>query len=741
MENQPTTYWALFESGLIKQIEIPRIQRDYAQGRADSSVRRIRGDFVDILCVAVGGGESINLDFVYGEVRDGVLSPLDGQQRLTTLFLLHWYVAAKAGVLDPSAPWTRFSYAVRPSARAFCERLAASQLPEDDEPLSTWIADQPWYRYSWRHDPTVQGILVMLDALQNRLRGMDWQAAWTRLSGEGPPAITFHVLPIEGMGLGPDIYIKMNSRGKPLTPFENFKARFEQMLESSCPERKDEFAKQIDGVWADVFWKYRRGDFIVDDAIMRYFDLVTEIQAWRSGVSVSKGEIAAELYGRKNSRVADHVDFLIRAFDTWCDLDIGAFFAGLVAKEGHIQDPSVPLDTAPVPLFGSEEVDLFKRCFSGRGAFNLQDVLLFHFVLVHRLEKTPDIQRRLRVLRNLIEASGNEIRRDRMPALLADVERLVIKGDLEGLSEFNTAQIAEERAKRALTQILPSVERAVFRLEDSDLLRGNLAAFELDPERIEAQAEAFLNSFCDPNLWGDLTGGLLTTGDYWRTLDVRFSRFGSGTQLSAWRELLRGRTRSNIEHTRRALGRLLDQISGSPDLRVQLRDLMDNFLEGRGEEERFDWRYYFVRYPIMRSGKSGIYCGFSQKSGFEMCMLDKRQMNSYYRDPYLSALLKESGVAASVEDPMFTGYEWEERWMELVASGTKIRCVDKGWALAPPKAAEARERFSGVVDRYPMADSSVLRVPQTKVDGVTVDTEDRVKLGASFLKALVEAGL
>jgi hypothetical protein len=40
---------------------------------------------------------------VYGDVRAGVLQPLDGQQRLTTLFLLHWYVASRADKLDPSA--------------------------------------------------------------------------------------------------------------------------------------------------------------------------------------------------------------------------------------------------------------------------------------------------------------------------------------------------------------------------------------------------------------------------------------------------------------------------------------------------------------------------------------------------------------------------------------------------------------------------------------------------------------
>ena len=38
-------------------------------------------------------GETIKLDFIYGATHSGVMTPLDGQQRLTTLWLLHWFVA------------------------------------------------------------------------------------------------------------------------------------------------------------------------------------------------------------------------------------------------------------------------------------------------------------------------------------------------------------------------------------------------------------------------------------------------------------------------------------------------------------------------------------------------------------------------------------------------------------------------------------------------------------------------
>ena len=74
----------------IEKIIIPIIQRDYAQGRRGFEVDRVRSRFLDSLYKALTE-TPITLDFVYGNIENGILTPLDGQQRLTTLFLLHWY--------------------------------------------------------------------------------------------------------------------------------------------------------------------------------------------------------------------------------------------------------------------------------------------------------------------------------------------------------------------------------------------------------------------------------------------------------------------------------------------------------------------------------------------------------------------------------------------------------------------------------------------------------------------------
>ena len=357
MRSYVTSYNGLFgrraqDTPVVERIEIPLIQRDYAQGRGGNAVERIRTSFLNVLHDAVTGGRPVNLDFVYGDVENGTLRPLDGQQRLTTLFLLHWYLAFRAENISQEQGWKHFSYATRATARLFCERLANCQPPATIDDVTTWIADQPWYLHTWRHDPSIQSMLVMLAAIHKRFGSDDCQAAWNRLIDAEAPAISFHLLPIAEMGLSEDLYIKMNSRGRPLTPFENFKARFEQILESSCPNRVHEFALKVDGVWADVLWPYRGSDFIFDDEFLRYVHFVTEVCDWHEG-QVTSGDItslAERLYGAGNQQAATHLDFLFRCLDTWVGADIASVFTGIFTLT---PTPADSYDTSKVVLFGS----------------------------------------------------------------------------------------------------------------------------------------------------------------------------------------------------------------------------------------------------------------------------------------------------------------------------------------------------------------------------------------------------
>ena len=753
----------------VERVEIPLFQRDYAQGRESDSVRRIRTDFLDVLRTAVVGDESetVGLDFVYGGVEEGTLRPLDGQQRLTTLFLLHWYLASRSGHPGEEHGWKQFSYATRLSARMFCESLVKHPLPDGVVP-SEWIKDQPWYLFLWRHDPTIQSMLVVLDAIDERFHDVDANAAWARLTDVESPAIWFLLLPLSGLGTDSsedmrpeDLYIKMNSRGKPLTEFENFKAHFEQTIQWSS--RSAEFARNVDTRWSDLLWRLRGDDNLIDDEFLRYLEFVTEICEWRDGRTDGAGQRLGPrtqaVFGNANPKREAHLDFLFQALDVWegnsevCD----SFFGD--AGEAHT-------DEARVPLFfrksgdSEEPRSLFEACCRSYGetrgrtrSFSLGQSLVLYAVLLHLIEDTPEFPRRIRILRNLVEASVDELRPERMPKILDDVHRIIRDGAIEEVASLNQAQAEDETRKVAFLASNPEMRHAVFALEDHELLRGSICAFELDPAAFEARAATFRQLMSQPELWTDLLAALLAVGEYQRQrTNSRPFLFGTDSKRhdGAWRELLTGPRRDVLRQTRQVLAEFFDRITAAAPAAMSdaVEGITNEYLARCEAEERFDWRYYMVKYPSMREDGSNTY--FAERTdgteqatmGYSLCMLraGRSTLSSYYRDPYLLAIWRELDDPSVVEDKWFSGYESEPRRLPLTQSGTAIRCVPAGFELTPPEANFAELFAAACVEIGSDADNLV-KLSQAVVDGHRVDTVDRIQVGADIVRSLVAAGL
>lgn len=272
---QHTSFIRLFDQH--PKVCIPILQRDYAQGRATEA--EVRGAFLQALREALDKPINdpslpLDLDFVYGSVDStGSFAPLDGQQRLTTLLLLHWYLAARDKKLSEFIDWAmvgrvaRFTYAVRPTSREFFDALLIWQPDLDtDTKLSTQIADQSWFFLRWTADPTIQSALTMLDEIHSRFANA--AGLYVRLVDPDQPAVTFQLLELQHFGLSDDLYIKMNARGKPLTNFETFKARLvghasevvadiQLELHGRAVSVGEYISHRIDTAWADLLWHYR----------------------------------------------------------------------------------------------------------------------------------------------------------------------------------------------------------------------------------------------------------------------------------------------------------------------------------------------------------------------------------------------------------------------------------------------------------------------------------------------------
>lgn len=258
-------------------VEIPILQRDYAQGRLDlqtKGINRKGENFIRVLFNALREEKGLCMDIIYGsiETRDDdhpeekTFIPLDGQQRLTTLWLLHWYLSQWEERSEEIAPLLqRFTYATRSTARDFCQRLCSLRLTQDElaNPLE-YFSERMWFTSKYSYDPTIQAMLNMLNAIAKEQHKQP-------VSFDLLESLQFRSFDIGAYELTDELYIKMNRRGKQLESIENLKADFVGYLKKIGHDfsKPDSYDRKLDHEWADMAWGRRENE----DFDIRYLRL------------------------------------------------------------------------------------------------------------------------------------------------------------------------------------------------------------------------------------------------------------------------------------------------------------------------------------------------------------------------------------------------------------------------------------------------------------------------------------
>ena len=258
----------------LSKIQIPIIQRDYVQGQMEpyaNSINKTGKRFIEAIFESMQHNTQMDLDFIYGSrTADSIFVPLDGQQRLTTLFLLYWYFTYKCFSgnerMTKLEGLKRFSYETRVSSREFCRELCSREIElKQDKKLSDLIKNEGWCFAAFKRDPTVIAMLTMLDEIQ-RL-DQEYLALGHTITYDTLQLLRFSILPLEHFGLTEELYLKMNARGKSLSVFEIFKADIEKTAqnegweqksskkEDTISDRMERFSFKADRVWADLFWQ------------------------------------------------------------------------------------------------------------------------------------------------------------------------------------------------------------------------------------------------------------------------------------------------------------------------------------------------------------------------------------------------------------------------------------------------------------------------------------------------------
>ena len=604
----------------------------------------------------------------------------------------------------------------RYSARYFCIDLV-DYKPEFKTTISKEIVNQAWFPLDWENDPTISSMLVMLDAIDDKFK--DVTDLWDKLKGN---CVTFYFLPIKDMGLTDELYIKMNSRGKPLTLFEHFKAELEREIRSIDEQRANRIMGKIDRDWTDLLWEYRNSgsgssdDNIIDDEFLRYFKFICDVICYRQnesplGRSNDEFDLLQQYFSAKCPDAIKNIETMESFFDCWCNIpgyDSPTDFLKSFMANKH--------ESGKILVENRFNLNIFEDCLhacsdrTGRiRQFPLNRIVLLYAITTYlqNVDKVTedDFRRRIRIVNNLIRNSEDEISdrtdRNRMPAILAEAHAIILTGGIDESIEnnFNVSQLMEEKEKITFLEANPNMEDILFELEDHFLLNGQIGIIGLENLTYTSRFESLFKCSLDR-----INCALMAIGDYGQVERTKWRyQYGSTYQV-AWTALFHRSANSGFENTKKILISLL--ATNEEFSNETLKKISDDFLQECENNNVFPFRYYYIKYREYRPESFGKMRNNSAAENPYMFLVMQTRtqpsQNSYY--PYLKA----------ADDSHLSKDDMGQR---LIFGDEHIICNNSSYQ-------RRRNEDDSVVE--------TIIIPQNE-DGI--DTEDRITILKNYIKA------
>lgn len=504
-----------------KSVIIPKVQRDYAYGRQEEKVQDILDGMLTDIIEAVRDDFNNILDFVYGGTyvhksdKKAGLIPLDGQQRLTTLFLLHFY-ASLLGDEDGNPIGqedveilTKFRYETRQSATEFCTNLIRSIRPNlikvykpKNNNIKALIVDDALYLSTYDSDPTIMSMLNVLDKIEKKCAELGVLSLnpclWKRLMERRN--IEFYKLSLDNFGLTDDLFIKMNARGKKLTEFEIIKSDMIAAIKKVDEKLKDEFSKDLDTKWIDIVWDYtdktindkRQPLNITNDADTKYFMLfhnIFRVEYYRRNLGAS-GLNEQDI----NSIFKDTegITSVIAMLDTLYSIHKNEGFDALWYKYFYFSEDTVGDDDLIRLFWKQKHSSVFELALQGELSVP-EVVYLYSMYLLYKKGADEDSMKRcLRIIRNLMTANVRAVdaRTDKLPGFLVEVKYVIDHNGIDTYYDKDSGlNIGDNVHKLAFIQNVWNEEFAkqnylnsesyekLLRYENHQILQGSLSLF------------------------------------------------------------------------------------------------------------------------------------------------------------------------------------------------------------------------------------------------------------------------
>lgn len=623
------------------KISIPIIQRDYAQGRKDAAT--IRDKFLDEIFNRLNKEENLFLDFIYGSIEDDKFIPIDGQQRLTTLFLLHLYFAKKE---RKDCEYLKgFTYETRSSSREFCEKLVDAVIDFSKDEISADIKNYSWFMPFWENDPTVKSMLVMIDAIHDKFKNSNF---YDRLEN-----IKFSFLELKEFGLTDDLYIKMNARGKPISEFENFKAEFEKEL-------SQDIKAKLDNEWLNLFWGLKDSDkkgidlSSVDKRYMAFFEGVAlNFAIFKQGIK--------DVKETKNFKTLDFflnnketIEYIIKILDELYKVPNRELLKNFTDTSKDITyETRAKFFALSMFLinFGAQKL--------GGDFYKEYERIATNIARDFNIDSVLKLRQVFEFINEICETCKNE-----------DIFKLLEGFNDEQPKSFKTIEFYKWQEKKKL-KLMQSDTRWIDAINEAEkhcYLGSNLTFLidfaENDVEKFKEYYKKFDEIFKEDKENFLFQRALLAKGNY--LVGCGHGQYGEYFSFCNFNNNPRDKDDNwRSVFFNKEKGQILKELFED---KRNLEKIIDDF-------NIIDWRYYFIKYPQILK-----YCinFFIQKNGEMIRVLTKTVTRSYHVEYYTYALfimLKEKYPDLSDEK---LRYEWVKACTEIpyvLIGGNKIKFI------------------------------------------------------------------
>lgn len=696
-------------------IQIPIIQRDYAQGRKEKKVLEIRDTFLEAISERLLKDEKLHLDFVYGSIKNDCFIPLDGQQRLTTLFLLYLYFGKKEGKNIDFL--NQFNYETRASSREFCHKVVNNEMEFITDNLSHSIENSKWFLAFWKNDPTIKSMLVMLDSIHKKFKEDNF---FDRLDN-----ITFEFFELEKFGLDDDLYIKMNARGKPLTEFETFKAKFEQFLAKKDEKLKLEFSKKIDNGWTDFFWNYKDDKYLIDNAFMNYFNYITEMLYYKIN---KESRLLDELNFKIIENIytnIENVKFLFKALDK---LQVIVKSFDIIFSKNEHQLGQITLFEKDINF-----LELVIKSGNVDRAFSIQKKFILFMIINYLIDNeiNDSFKDFIRVARNFIERIRNSKQRSLQYTLnfeykelnkilnifLKYIDKNIYEELLKDHDDWQHKEFQQEIKKAKLILKDNNFKDLIFKLEDYRYLKGDIHNFlddNIDKFKLYTENLKEIFDSQDDSL---IIRAMITSGD---------SRFSKGGTRKVEARYFFGKdefweiflTDTNSEKESFFKQFIENYVANEK----KLIKMIDSFVNNYQAMEK-DWKYYFVKYEnilqedIVLSKDSNFFAWYND---FNIEKMGGLHLGAFHINPYIK-------VVSLKTNQTYAKYVKGEDESHLVIENyiDSIQSLDKDWTI------KFSDKINETVKQNLITNFSLL--PDKSNYILNVNDKDRIELIIEFI--------